>query len=315
MVNMRIFVARCQLIETNETEHIIQELQDELDDALKISAPMFWHQAAKTCNQGAGPDDCTGYHGTWQFLVLWRVLRSMRAETGKFLEYFRILARSGEYENIFISGASDYYLLAHIVRAYSIENARVNLTVLDVCKTPLVANQWYADRQGINIETIPGDILNFQSGKQYDAICSHSLFLWLSPDEQGQVIKTWYDLLRPGGKVLTSTRLFSGPLGSLHNRSDQETLEFRQRLGRSAMAHADEYDLDPALITDARYEYMVRERKRYIVNDSQVYQKMFKNAGFHIEKLELWDDSKHTPDLPVPKQGSLGRLHIIARRD
>jgi len=300
-----------------ETVRLAEQLHANLDETLKISAPIVWELAPRTCVKNLSDNhDCTGYHRLWQYLMLWGVTTSMRPESTRFIEDFRELARGGEFRNIFISATADYNMLAHVLSAYQAEAAPVDVTVLDICETPLVANRWYAEHMGASIETIQADIYKYEPTRLYDVVTTHSFFLWVSLAQQNRLIKKWHEMLRPGGKLITSTRLYAGELDSLLALNEEDALDFRDRVRQAAVRNAADMDIseDPDVIAAIGYDYMTRNRKRYVVNSVQVYRDLFEKAGYEIECMELCDDSKRNVRPTGPTRGNLGRLHIIARR-
>ena len=116
------------MLPKKERKNLVDELQKELDESLQLSAPEFWEQAVRACH--LHPDtykNCEGYHRIWQYLVAWEVITTMRSESGQFIQYFRDLAQTGDYREIFVSATADYSMLAHILCAYSFESAEVKV--------------------------------------------------------------------------------------------------------------------------------------------------------------------------------------------
>jgi len=293
-----------------------RQLHTELDEALKSSAPLLWEQAERTCN----PDNytyqnCTAYHRIWQYLVLWKLSTSMRPDSEFILDTIRGFAHSGEFHKILISGTADYSLLAHVLQAFSAEKNSPVVTVLDRCLTSLQINKWYADRYGIKILLQQGDIFDYENESKFDAICTHSFLIWFSLEHQFQLIKKWHTLLTPGGRVLTTLRLRSGPANVPLGYSEQDAQDLRLRTMDEALSRnrsGSGHNAD--LMGDVAYQY-AKGRKRYVVDNENVYQEIFEKAGFVIEQMNLITSPDSQLDRPSgPARGNNGRLQIVARR-
>jgi len=295
---------------------LARQLHADLDEALKSSAPLLWEQAERTCNpDNYAYQNCMAYHRIWQYLVLWKLSTSMRPDSEFILDTIRGFAHSGEFRKILISGTADYSLLAHVLQAFSPEKISPVVTVLDRCLTSLQINKWYADRSGVNIILQQGDIFDYENESKFDAICTHSFLIWFSLEHQYQLIKKWHALLKPGGKVLTTLRLRSGPANVPTGYTEQDAHELRRRTMDEALARnlsGSNYNAD--LMGNVAYQY-AKGRKRYVVDNENVYQEMFEKAGFVIEQMNLIVSPDPQLDRPSgPASGNNGRLQIVATR-
>jgi len=295
---------------------LARQLHTELDEALKSSAPLLWEQAERTCNpDNYAYQNCTAYHRIWQYLVMWKLSTSMRPDSEFILDTVRSFAHSGDVRKVLISGTADYSLLAHVLQAFRSEENSPVVTVLDRCLTSLQINKWYADRYGVNIMLQQGDIFDYENESKYDAICTHSFLIWFSLEQQFQLIKKWQTLLTPGGRVLTTLRLRSGPANVPLGYSEQDALDLRLRTRDEALTRnlsGSNYNAD--LMGDVAYQY-AKGRKRYVVDNLDVYQEMFEKAGFKIEQMNLIASADPQLDRPSgPASGNNGRLQIVARR-
>jgi len=296
-------------------DDIVDQLHAGLDEAMCISAPLQWDWAVENCSPSRKYHyDCTHYHRLWQYLLLWGLTTSMRPDSGFIIDKLRGMATGNERNHILISGSADYALLAHVLQAYKSVNAEADLTVVDRCASPLNSNLWYAGREGCRINTIQEDILEYQSSGRFDGICTHSFLIWFPLEEQYRLICKWHDLLKPGGRILTSLRLRAGEPGSIHRYTETEARQLQERVRLAALEHIDEHKRHPEEFGAAAYEYAM-QRKRYTVNDRAVYRDMFEKAGFVLESMDLRVEPDRGADRPSgPAGGDLGRLHIAARR-
>src|SRR5262249_42959644 len=60
---------------------------------------------------------------------------------------------------VLISAAADYGMLATLHHAIETAQADPTVVIYDICRTPLRACEWYADRIGLTVKTVRGDLL------------------------------------------------------------------------------------------------------------------------------------------------------------
>ncbi|MDR0783211.1 MAG: class I SAM-dependent methyltransferase [Propionibacteriaceae bacterium] len=169
---------------------------------------MFSSRAAVFCTSDhVDPEDCSWYHGTWQYL---RMLDMVA--TPSWHSYFYETAFNDAFEtgcrSVLISGTADYCLLAHILRA-SAWFPDVAITVTDLCQTPLESCKWFAERHGVEIATTASNICEHwedYSGS-FDLITSDAFLTRFTDDMVDKVLKCWNRLLSDHGRVVTTVRV------------------------------------------------------------------------------------------------------------
>jgi SAM-dependent methyltransferase len=294
---------------------IIDALHAELDAALEIGAPMIWRQAPETCFHDAGSGyTCRPYHRVWQYLGLLGVATSMRTDSAFMIDALRDLAQRGG-RRILISGTADFTMLAHVLYAFRLENVNAQVTVTDRCETPLAANRWYAARQGTTVTTVRSDILDFNAGDGFDAICTHSFIAWFTPSMQARLVGKWRDLLKPGGRLITTKRLRSGSPEIAQRNTEADAVGLRDRVLAAARLHADRHDLDPDDLACAAYAFS-KEHYRYPTTSMAALRALFESAGLRITCLDdgaSVDPARDRATGPVAGRGR--RVRVIAQRD
>lgn len=184
-----------------------------VDDPAIEAAPIMRELAHGHCqgNEHSG-ETCFWYHGysLYQSLLVQKTPRlAGRHSLGWkpshavfFLEAFRPLARSGALRSALVSASSDYMLPSLIMDACQQEGSDVDITVVDVCETPLWINQWYAARRGHAVETIRSNILDFEPTRSSDLLCTHHLLNFIAPDQRPALFRRWRGALRRGGRLV-----------------------------------------------------------------------------------------------------------------
>jgi len=296
---------------------ICAELHEELDTAVAQTAPIAWQTAGEACFRDPETgESCAPYHGSWQYLLLLGVRNSTHPDTAFLLDTFRSFARNGD-RRILISGSADYAMLAHILRAYDLELATPEVTVIDRCDTPLALNRWYAERAGIRIETIRSDAISFAATDPFDVICTHSFVGWFSPDDRERLVARWAENLRPGGHVVTTRRIRKATSGGGRHGYDAEELDrFEKKVRSAADACRERLEVDPEEIVSAAMED-ARTRVRFTTTSPDELSELFERHGL---KVTLADTdaavASGLADRPSgPVRGAGKRLRIVARRE
>ena len=72
----------------------------------------------------------------------------------------------------------------------------------------MFACQWYAKREGVNVETVADDIFRFASRtkQEYDVIITDAFLTRFSALETERVLGAWSGLLADNGEVITTIR-------------------------------------------------------------------------------------------------------------
>jgi SAM-dependent methyltransferase len=163
--------------------------------------------APELCRIRSGNDDCGALHGIWPLL---RRL-GLAAEPSRHDTFYRsalgALAASGEASRVLVAGSADWGMLELIVDVYHEQAAQLEVTVVDRCPTPALLNAWYGTELGLAVRTGAADLIRYVDDAPFDVICTHSLLGYPAAAARGELVDNWRRLLRPGGSVVTVTRL------------------------------------------------------------------------------------------------------------
>lgn len=185
-----------------------------LIEPLKTSAPLALELSKKYCR------GCAWYHGLWQYLRIYGLGKTLSGQS-EFFNYEILQLSQRDELKILISGCADYSLLAHIQNALhmdkSISNTKVEITVLDVCQTPLKLCEWYASQFNFTIKTIKKDILEYQPEINFDLIVTSSFLGYFQNHQRILLFKKYSSILKSNGLAIFTNRL-----------SDTENSELRQ---------------------------------------------------------------------------------------
>jgi len=204
---------------------MLYALDPQTRELLKESAPLMakWakHECrAKSCGgmeewakeHHAQPvDACDWYHGTWQYLRLLNMV-AVPPWYGSYNEALSAVLRGRPHAEVLISACADFGMLATLHQAIKTAGADPRITIYDICRTPLLACEWYADRFGLRINCVCDNIIT--SAKMpmgaFDLIVTDEFLTVLKDEYKPQIVTRWKALLRPGGTVVT-TAMLGGP--------------------------------------------------------------------------------------------------------
>jgi SAM-dependent methyltransferase len=287
-----------------------------LREPLELSAPLARRIARESCRKDpATGESCAGVHGFWQYLRLMGLAAAPGDQAEFFGRAFRSVVGASGAPRVLVSGAADYSMLAHVLASFRERELEPAVTVVDACDTPLFFNRWYAERESAKVECTRCDILEYASATPFDAVCSHSFLVQFSPEQRIRLLAKWRELLRPGGKVITVTRLRSAAGEERAGFSTEQAQAFRDTVLRKAESMRELLQVDPAEMAREAEIYM-RGQRPWPVRSREEIQKLFEEGGFQVDELSDAPQAgtgERTPDGPAVA-GSGERVQIIATR-
>lgn len=293
------------------------ELAAEIAEPLKISAPIAYETARRTCLPGEPANDCRAYHAIWQYLRLTNIARSVRSDGPLFIAAAARRARAGRLRRVLICGTADYSMLAYLGHAARSNGAETQFDVLDRCPTTLQLNDWYASRAGLTARTIRADVFAFKADESYDLICTHSFLAWLDYDTRPRLMERWRDWLGEGGEVAFSNRIDSAA-GAAATRDHAErleamTAEFFQRCAEMKL----ELPADEKSFRELMRQYGLRtlHRKRDMPMDTM--RDWLRGAGLQLDLAvpiaSVVPNAKDRASAPTKEEGR-PRVWFLAHR-
>jgi SAM-dependent methyltransferase len=281
-----------------------------LTEPLGESAPVAQGLAEKHCERRNPESSCLLYHSAWQYFRLIGLISTISADDDFLLEALEDLAGTGRFDRVLISGSADYGMLARVIHAYRKVGRNPLVTLVDICRTPLELNQWLARREAARLETVHCDILEYGSEQAFDLVCTHS-FIGRFHGRRDQLLSAWHGLLRPGGRIVTTTRI-RPEVTEVLRFSPAETESFATRALELASACGELGAVRPAMIADWARAYALG-KQNYPLNSCEELTDDFARAGLSVTTLDRASGRSDRPS-----GASLGirseRVRIIATR-
>ena len=261
----------------------------ELEEPLVLSADLM-HEVADVLCTGDHVDreSCSWYHGAWQYLRLFNMVSTPTWHSDFYLRSLTdALRNAGERPTVAITGTADYSMFAYVDAAARTARRDVETLVLDLCATPLFACRWYAKRVRRPVTALAEDLLEarlVQSAGQVDVICTDAFLTRFESRQVERVVKTWHDLLVPGGKLVTTIRVHSrSPRG---RDAAAAIRDFRERAEQRAKRWQAFLGLTPAEIADLAEKY-ARQMTSSNLGDSDVLLGHLEDGGLEVVHSEL----------------------------
>jgi SAM-dependent methyltransferase len=176
-------------------------------------------------------------------------------------------------------------------------------------------NRWYAARAGRAIRTVRSNLLDHAPATSYDLICTDSVLSRFPATRRPALAANWHASLRPGGMLVTATRLRAGAPPEKIEFPPDQAATFEKAVFRIATEKRDQMGIDPAALASAAALY-ARRQYNYPVQSQEQVGKLLGDADFVLDRLAPVPNNRVNRegiDAPsVPVQAVL--LGIVARR-
>lgn len=201
-----------------------------IEEPLLEIAPLAAEIAARDCHTDAGAGGtCAWYHGIIDTLRLLGVVSSPAEDSAFLVPTIERLAREEGFRRVLISGAGDCAMLTQILTAFAAAGATPSIALFDRCATPVQLNRWFAERNGVTIQTAVSDAVDYVSDEPFDLICTHCFLGYFTPQERPALFAKWFDLLRPGGRIVTVNPVRPAPEDTRLGFNAEQQQSFVQR--------------------------------------------------------------------------------------
>jgi len=255
-----------------------------VDAALVRSAHVARRLAMEHCQQTAS-GECSWYHGVWQFFRALGVTKTAGGSAAYFDEVLRSLAAQGSTRRVLISGAADDAMSLVAFAAFRAVSRPLELTMVDLCETPLALARWSARERGADVTTHRSDILAFDRAAAFDVVMTNSFLGEFDAGGRTQLFARWAALLRPGGKILFTNRLRPGSGHEALGFSSDQAQAFCATVRRQAERAGTILGLDPETVESWARAYTERHRA-YPVRSVDEVLELLRSAGFAPERIE-----------------------------
>ena len=281
---------------------------------LQLSAALAWRIAPQCCRiDPSNGENCAWTHGLWPVLRALGLVGSIEYRA----EFFGSALKrvTGPEPRVLLSGAADYATLAFVLDTFRALGAQPQITLVDICETPLAINRWYAEQAGCTIETACCDILEYANADGFDLVYTDAFLGRFPAARRGALVARWHDLLRPGGLAVTYNRLRPSAGDAAVGFSTQQADNFVHTVTAAAKPLLATLGTDANAIARSADVY-ARRHLTYPVRSADEVRTLFEGAGFIIELLATSAAASKADSVGGPSTRDGGSyVGVIARRD
>jgi SAM-dependent methyltransferase len=142
---------------------------------------------------------CSNLHALWPYIRLSRSSTGLE-RSGSVLETaLRAFITQG-LRKILIAGAADTGLLSLVFRAA--DDFDVDVTVLDVCASPLELCRRLAGQWSIPVRTVKQDLADLDERQKFDLVLVHGTLHFIAGEKRLNVLARIQQGLRPNGRLV-----------------------------------------------------------------------------------------------------------------
>jgi SAM-dependent methyltransferase len=272
------------------------------------AAPLARSWATESCAKNAD-GGCALYHGTWPYVRLLELHKRLESDSDALIDRLRACARTGA-TRVLISGSADAGILALVLHAYSCEDLKPTVTLVDRCETPLRLGRWHAERLGATLSVHKGDILHVTAENDFDVVVSHSFLDWFDRTERARLLTAWHRFLRPGGFAVGSQRVYPGATeDAIVRRKNQNIAAMLDLARRNATRLGSALRPSIETLLPEIEAFLTRNDAKFAIPSPEALSATFAEAGFVDIDLSL-QRSKDSLPRPMPDGFSGQPCHV-----
>ena len=183
-----------------------QEFNIFINSQLIESCQLMYDIANKECSGGVLDEkSCGWYHSAWQYL---RILDKVSSPTWHFNFYYKSFFDYLSNESkVLITGTADYTLLALLYFVATKKNVKPQIWVCDICRSPLLICQHFANVNKFSLSVIQENILTFDINETFDIITTDAFLSRFYLTQKKKIISKWNSLLSNQGKIITTIKV------------------------------------------------------------------------------------------------------------
>jgi SAM-dependent methyltransferase len=165
---------------------------------------------------------CRNLHALWPYIRLSRSSTGLE-HSGSVLEAaLRSFVGEG-LRKILIAGAADTGLLSLVLRAA--DDFDMDVTVLDVCGSPLELCRRFAGKWSIPMKTVKQDLADLSERQAFDLVLVHGTLHFIAAGKRSRILVRIHRALRPNGRLLL---LFNASRASTIRKDDKFHVEYAE---------------------------------------------------------------------------------------
>ncbi len=258
----------------------------DLEEPMVQTAPLMELLSNAVCSGSYLGENCSWYHGAWQYLRILDLVSTPTWHPNFYIPQLEQISKEIDNPRILISGTADYSTLAHVLWVFDNEPHKCETTVLDLCQSPLILCQWYASKMNHHIKTVQEDINTFNPDNKFNIIVTDAFLTRFSKPDREEVVKSWFRLLAPAGRVLTTVRINDSPNTDKVVSTSEEIRKFCDKAVEKAIRWKDFLPISTHEISEKAKNYAERIVSHPVYSVNELHD-IFESQGFLIREINL----------------------------
>lgn len=248
-------------------------------------------------------DVCRGYHTAWPWLRQLGVISGANVVQA-YCERREQTAFS-RAKRILIAGCADEGLLENLCGALGARAQQVDITVCDLCATPLHRCTALAEKSGLSITCQTANLLDLDIAGQFDLIVGHSILSFFPREKRRRFFEGIAARLTDGGTIYLFQAVRDGVDGSEVRFDASEGQQFKAR-AMSAFREQGAPMVEETFI--ALVDRFVETRRGVLVSNLDHVLASAADAGLVAARVERYDDGHKSANLVANRRTMV--LHL-----
>lgn len=223
---------------------------------------------------------CDWYHGTWQIMRLLNMVAVPRWYPF-YKEALNKELMKRPNARVMISACADYGMLHTLHDSIKSTDTKPTIVIYDICKTPLISSQWYADKNNLSLELHCENIITSNIGDKFDIIVTDEFLSVLQDPYKPLITEKWHKLLNQDGAIVT-TAMVGVPTTQEHRNYYRDKAfkrfdHYKDILFNRSSNNADDFH--------SCFEKFSQYHTRHMISDEKQIKSLF--SGFDSLSLEI----------------------------
>lgn len=259
---------------------------DFLQEPLMQSADMMYEVASLCCSHDhVNNDSCQWYHSIWQYLRLLDMVSTPSWHHDFYINHLFDNVEGNKRVPVLISGTADYSILSYVLHVAKNKEIDADVSVIDLCETPLFACRWYANKLNKKVNAMQTSVFDLDENIKYDMVCADAFLTRFKGEQFKNVVSKWYNVLNPGGIAVTTVRVHDE-----NHACPKEPLETAvQKFKEKAIQRMEVWERHINLTTEEMGEkaeaYARTMVSNYLGTKEHILEEI-KNCGFSVDYIE-----------------------------
>ena len=246
-------------------------------------------------------DSCRGYHQAWPLLQVLQLISGLSVERKEIVQHLQQRNNDLKVKSVLIAATADFGLLSVLHEAFGETIKDIDVTVVDMCQTPLNLCSAYATQMGFEIETIQENLMYFDKEKKYDVIIGHSILSFIMPNDRYDFIDNLTSHLTSNGQIFLYQSIRPDKVNEILKFDKKETVQWIE----NAMVAYHKFKNRLQWLSEENLKKLIvefcRVKQTYAVSSEANITDIFSKLGYHVKTNKIFSSEKSNHLAATPK--------------